>query len=73
MQLSLDQCRQQVAIHLDRAANETLDNVRRISLRAAQAWEREADLAEKRDKRRQALIQSRAKHGTASNFDAVDT
>lgn len=43
-------CRAQEAAQLQRAANEPLENVRRIALAAAKAWNVEAVWAESREK-----------------------
>jgi hypothetical protein len=44
-------CRTQEALHLDRAASSTLENVRAIAVKAAAAWGHEAAAAEKREAR----------------------
>jgi hypothetical protein len=47
MSISSVLCRTQEALQTERAANASLDNVRIQALRAATAWGREADLAER--------------------------
>lgn len=44
-------CRTQEEFHRDRAAAATLDNVKTIATRAADAWGQEAAAAEKREAR----------------------
>jgi hypothetical protein len=47
MKISAAHCREQEALHRDKALNEPLENRRKIALAAAKAWEVEAVLAEK--------------------------
>ena len=53
MQPSSAFCRTQQAIHNDRAEKAQLDNVRIVAERAANAWNQEALLAERREERSQ--------------------
>jgi hypothetical protein len=52
MELTSSKCRTQEAVQRDRAANASLDNVRIIAERAANAWANEAIEAERREARR---------------------
>ncbi|MES2987424.1 MAG: hypothetical protein V4808_05935 [Pseudomonadota bacterium] len=52
MNPSSQMCRKQEAHHLELAAAATLDNTRAVALRAANAWAKEAEDAERREKRR---------------------
>lgn len=52
MQNSSAFCRAQEALHIKRATETTLDNVRAIATAAAAAWRGEAVLAEQRETRR---------------------
>ena len=45
-------CRKQEAHHLAIASASTLENSRAVALRAANAWGKEAEDAERREKRR---------------------
>jgi hypothetical protein len=46
-------CRKQEAHHREAAAAASLDNLRVVALRAADAWAKEAVDAERREKRRE--------------------
>lgn len=48
-------CRAQEDLHLRRAADATLDNVRRVATGAAAAWSKEAVAAEQREARQARL------------------
>ncbi|MBP6112876.1 MAG: hypothetical protein KA482_10930 [Sphingobium sp.] len=48
MRVSASFCREQQASQIDKAANEPLENRRKIALAAAMAWGAEVILAEKR-------------------------
>ncbi|WBX84574.1 hypothetical protein [Sphingosinicella microcystinivorans] len=54
MQPSSSLCRTQERYHLDQAAKSVLPNLREQATGAAAAWAREAEAAERRDKRRAA-------------------
>lgn len=56
---SADLCRCQEALHLSRASEATLENVRRIATVAAAAWGQEALFAEAREGRRKLVLRSR--------------
>lgn len=55
MNPSSDMCRKQEAHHIALAEAATLDNTRGVALRAAAAWAKEAEDAERREKRREAV------------------
>lgn len=52
MSISSTLCRTQEALQTERATNASLDNVRIQAIRAATAWGREADLAERLEQKR---------------------
>ena len=56
---SVDLCRSQEALHLVRASDASLENVRMIATVAAAAWGQEALLAEAREGRRKLVLRSR--------------
>jgi hypothetical protein len=60
MLVSSQLCREQIALHRERAKQTNLPNVRRIADQAVASWSLEAEAAEKREKRHSALTVARA-------------
>ena len=56
---SADLCRSQEALHISRASEASLENVRMIASVAAAAWGHEALFAEAREGRRKLVLRSR--------------
>jgi hypothetical protein len=61
-------CRSQESLHLRRAANTQLDNVRAVAVDAAAAWGKEAVAAERREGR-QAEVRLSTKAAAARKAD----
>jgi len=58
-------CRAQESLHRRRATDTRLENVRIVETTAAMAWSREAEVAERRERRQKSAI--------AIVVDAIDT
>jgi hypothetical protein len=65
-------CRTQQALHEARAASATLVNVKRVSLIAATAWEREGNLAAATERRRAGASLSPGDAAIAAEFRAEE-
>ena len=58
-------CRAQEIAERDRAASATLENVRVVAIRAAEAWQREARWAERREHRHKETKEAAARSKNA--------
>lgn len=71
MRMTESFCKEQAALQREKAANEPLENRRAIALNAAKVWEKEAELAHKRDAKQTPLDKIDAK--IIAQFAAEDS
>lgn len=65
-------CRTQESLHLRRAADTLLENVRIVATNAAIAWGREADAAEQRERRHEkARLRAAAETANEAELDLL--